>query len=115
MDTMVNEQDDILLENDLGRVKASVRVGNGCNEFVGLEAGVWDYGSIVSALVRHKYSADCMEAIVNNSLMLLRSVDGVSVDGADVKMSELDDLQHWRELCKQRAKRLLEIGARMGL
>ena len=110
-----NEREDITLQNDLGRTKVSVVVGNGYDESVELETGVWNYGAIVNALVRYKYSADKVEAIVNNSLMLMQTPSAVSEDKANEQMSELDELQNWREKCKARAKELLAIGKELGL
>lgn len=110
-----NEREDITLQNDLGRTKVSVVVGNGYDESVELETGVWNYGAIVNALVRYKYSADKVEAIVNNSLMLMQTPSAVSEDKANKQMSELDELQNWREKCKARAKELLAIGKELGL
>lgn len=111
----INEREDITLQNDLGRTKVSVVVGNGYDESVELETGVWNYGAIVNALVRYKYSADKVEAIVNNSLMLMQTPSAVSEDKANEQMSELDELQNWREKCKARAKELLAIGEELGL
>lgn len=110
-----NEREDITLQNDLGRTKVSVVVGNGYDESVELETGVWNYGAIVNALVRYKYSADKVEAIVNNSLMLMQNPSAVSEDKTNEQMSELDELQNWREKCKARAKELLAIGKELGL
>lgn len=111
----INEREDITLQNDLGRTKVSVVVGNGYDESVELETGVWNYGAIVNALVRYKYSADKVEAIVNNSLMLMQTPSVVSEDKANEQISELDELQNWREKCKARAKELLAIGKELGL
>lgn len=111
----INEREDITLQNDLGRTKVSVVVGNGYDESVELETGVWNYSAIVNALVRYKYSADKVEAIVNNSLMLMQTPSAVSEDKANEQMSELDELQNWREKCKARAKELLAIGEELGL
>ncbi len=111
----INEREDITLQNDLGRTKVSVVVGNGYDESVELETGVWNYGAIVNALVRYKYSADKVEAIVNNSLMLMQNPSVVSEDKANEQMSELDELQNWREKCKARAKELLAMGEELGL
>ena len=110
-----NEREDITLQNDLGRTKVSVVVGNGYDESVELETGVWNYGAIVNALVRFKYPADAAEAIAFNSLMLMQNPNTVSEDKANEQISELDELQNWREKCKARAKELLAIGEELGL
>lgn len=111
----INEREDITVMNDLGRKKVSVVVGNGCDESVELETGVWNYGAIVNALVRFKYPADAAEAIAFNSLMLMQNPAAVSDDEASEKLTELDELQNWREKCKARAKELLAMGEEMGL
>ena len=109
-----NEREDITLQNDLGRTKVSVVVGNGYDESVELETGVWNYGAIVNALVRFKYPADAAEAIAFNSLMLMQNPAAVSEEESE-KLTELDELQAWREKCKARAKELLAMGVKMGL
>lgn len=109
-----NEREDITLQNDLGRTKVSVVVGNGYDESVELETGVWNYGAIVNALVRFKYPADAAEAIAFNSLMLMQNPAAVSKEASE-KLTELDELQAWREKCKARAKELLAMGEKMGL
>ena len=111
----INEREDITVMNDLGRTKVSVVVGNGCDESVELETGVWNYGSIVNALVRFKYPADAAEAIAFNSLMLMQNPAAVSDEEASEKLTELDELQSWREKCKARAKELLALGEEIGL
>lgn len=111
----INEREDIRLQNDLGRTKVSIVVGNGCDESVELETGVWNYGAIVNALVRFKYPADAAEAIAFNSLMLMQNPAAVSDEEASEKLSELDELQAWRERCKARAKELLSLGEAVGL
>nr|DAV96040.1 MAG TPA: hypothetical protein [Caudoviricetes sp.] len=110
----INEREDITLQNDLGRTKVSVVVGNGYDESVELETGVWNYGAIVNALVRFKYPADAAEAIAFNSLMLMQNPSAVSEEASE-KLTELDELQAWREKCKARAKELLAMGVKMGL
>ena len=102
------------MQNDLGRTKVSVVVGNGYDESVELETGVWNYGAIVNALVRFKYPADAAEAIAFNSLMLMQNPATVSEEASE-KLTELDELQAWREKCKARAKELLAMGVKMGL
>lgn len=111
----MDNYENITRQNDLGRKQVTIRVGNEYNDYVTLEAGVWNYGAIVNALVRYKYSADKVEAIVNNSLMLMQNPNAVSEDKANEQISELDELQSWREKCKARAKELLAIGKELGL
>ena len=111
----MDNYENITWQNDLGRKQVTIRVGNGYNDYVTLEAGVWNYGAIVNALIRYKYSADKVEAIVNNSLVLMQKPSAVSEDKANEQISELDELQSWREKCKARAKELLAIGEELGL
>lgn len=91
--------DEIRIENDLGRDKVTVSVGNGSNDSVTLETGVWDYGSIVSALVRSKYSGSDVEAIVQNKLNGEMDAD-----------EEYEQLTEWRNKCKERAAYLMNLG-----
>jgi hypothetical protein len=111
----MDNYEDITWQNDLGCKRVSIRVDSEHYDCVTLETGVWNYGAIVNALVRYKYSADKVEAIVNNSLMLMQNPSAVSEDKANEQMSELDELQNWREKCKARAKELLAIGEELGL
>lgn len=60
-----------------------------------------DYGVIVSAIVRCKYSADEVEAIVNNYLL-------AKTDASENDMSEM---QGWRALAKETAKSVLQYVA----
>lgn len=110
-----NEVEDIRVENDLGRQKMSVRVGNGSDDIVALPTAVWNYGAIVNALVRSKYSEDKVEAIVSNALMLMATPSMVSDDEASEKQAEFSEFTEWREKCKARAKALLALGATIGL
>ena len=114
-DEKMNEVEDIRVENDLGRNKVTVAVGNGSRASVTLETGVWNYGSIVSALVRSKYSESDVEAIVSNSLLLMQNPSSISDDDASEKVNEFQQFQEFREQCKARAKELLALGKEMGL
>ncbi|MBQ6188816.1 MAG: hypothetical protein IJK45_01420 [Bacteroidaceae bacterium] len=58
---------------------------------VELPIGQYDYGTIVSALVRAKYSQDEMEAALFNQ-----------------SPEELEDINQWRTLCKKVAHEVLE-------
>lgn len=111
-----SEVEDIRVENDLGRQKMSFRVGiDGSDYIVGLPTAVWNYGAIVSALVRYKYSESDVEAIMSNSLLLMQSPSSVSEDEVTEKQTEFVEFQEYREKCKARAKELLAIGKKMGL
>lgn len=111
----VNEVQDIVIDNDCGRFVVSVKVEVGSNDIVTLPIAVWNYGAIVSALIRHKYSESEVEAIVSNSLMLMQNPSSVSEEESNEKLNEFNEFQEYREKCKARAKELLAIGEEMGL
>lgn len=107
------ESPDIVIGNDCGRFVISVKVEVGSNDFVTLPIAVWNYGAIVSALIRYKYSESDVEAIVSNSLMLMQNPSSVSEEESNEKIDELNEFQEYREKCKARAKELLTIGETM--
>lgn len=111
----MQESQDIVIGNDCGRFVVSVKVEVGSNDFVTLPIAVWNYGAIVSALIRHKYSENEVEAIVSNSLMLMQNPSSVSEEYSNEKMNEFNEFQEYREKCKARAKELLAIGEEMGI
>lgn len=111
----MQESQDIVIGNDCGRFVISVKVEVGSNDFVTLPIAVWNYGAIVSALIRYKYSESEVEAIVSNSLMLMQNPSSVSEEESNEKIDELNEFQEYREKCKARAKELLTIGETMGL
>lgn len=111
----VNESQDIVIGNDCGRFVVSVKVEVGSNDMVTLPVAVWNYGAIVSALIRHKYSESEVEAIVSNSLMLMQNPSSVSEEESNEKLNEFNEFQEYREKCKARAKELLIIGKEMGI
>lgn len=111
----VHESQDIVIGNDCGRFVISVKVEVGINDFVTLPIAVWNYGAIVSALIRYNYSESEVEAIVSNSLMLMQNPSSVSEEESNDKMDEFNEFQKYREKCKVRAKELLAIGETMGL
>lgn len=111
---MKNETD-IIVKNHLGRPEMTIKVGMGSEDFIALPTAVWNYGAIVSALIRHKYSESEVEAIVSNSLMLMQNPSSVSEEESNEKMNEFNEFQEYREKCKARAKELLAIGETMGL
>lgn len=106
----MQESQDIVIGNDCGRFVISVKVEVGSNDFVTLPIAVWNYGAIVSALIRYKYSESEVEAIVSNSLMLMQNPSSVSEEESNDKMNEFNEFQEYREKCKARAKELLTIG-----
>ena len=109
------ESQDIVIGNDCGRFVVSVKVEVGSNDFVTLPIAVWNYGAIVSALIRYKYSESEVEAIVSNSLMLMQNPSSVSEEESNEKLNEFNEFQEYREKCKVRAKELLSIGEEMGI
>ena len=111
----MQESQDIMIGNDCGRFVISVKVEAGSNDFVTLPIAVWNYGAIVSALIRHKYSKNEVEAIVSNSLMLMQNPSSVSEEDSKEKMNEFNEFQEYREKCKARAKELLIIGETIGI
>jgi len=62
-----------------------------------------DYGALVSTLVRSRFSADEVEAILNNYL-----------GGLEAGVEDFDRLQQWRAEAKQKAKDILGYGAEQG-
>ena len=112
-ENLVNESQDIEITYDCGRFVASVKVGMGSDRMVTLPVAVWNYRAIVSALIRHKYSENEVEAIVSNSLMLLQNPSSVSEEESNEKLNEFNVFQEYREKCKARAKELLSIGEEM--
>lgn len=111
----MQESQDITIGYDCGRFVVSVKVGMGSEDIVTLPVAVWNYGAIVSALIRHKYSENEVEAIVSNSLMLMQNPSSVSEEESNEKMNEFNEFQEYREKCKARAKELLSIGETMGI
>ena len=115
MTSAISENQDVISQVDCGRRKATIKVGNGSSMMIELPTGVWNYGAIVAALVRTKYSENDMEAIVNNNLALMAMPSAVSEEEGRQKLSEFQQMNEWREKCKARAKELLAIGEEMGL
>ena len=111
---MKNETN-IIVKNHLGRPQMTIKVGMGSEDFIALPTAVWNYGAIVSALIRYRYSESEVEAIVSNSLMLMQNPSSVSEEESNDKMNEFNEFQEYREKCKARAKELLSIGEEMGI
>lgn len=95
----MNESQDIVIGNDCGRFVVSVKVGMGSEDMVTLPVAVWNYGAIVSALIRSRYSQSEVEAIMRNLL-------GKKMDAAD----EFEALTEWCNQCKTRAAYLMNLG-----
>ena len=111
---MKNETN-IIVKNHLGRPQMTIKVGMGSEELIDLPTAVWNYGAIVSALIRHKYSENEVEAIVSNCIMLMQNPSSVSEEESNEKMNEFNEFQEYREKCKVRAKELLSIGEEIGI
>ena len=111
---MKNETN-IIVKNHLGRPQMTIKVGMGSEDFITLPTAVWNYGAIVSALIRYKYSENEVEAIVSNSIMLMQNPSSVSEEESNEKLNESNEFQEYREKCKIRAKELLSIGEEMGI
>lgn len=95
----MHEEQDIVIGNDCGRFVVNVKVGMGSEDMVTLPVAVWNYGAIVSALIRYKYSENEVEAIMRNLL-------GKKMDAAD----EFEALTEWCNQCKTRAAYLMNLG-----
>lgn len=106
---------DIQVSNHLGRPVMTIALGMGSDNFITLPVAVWNYGAIVSALIRYKYSENEVEAIISNSLMLMQNPSSVSEEESNEKLNEFNEFQEYREKCKARAKELLAIGEEMGI
>lgn len=98
-ENLVNESQDIEITYDCGRFVASVKVGMGSDRVVTLPVAVWNYGAIVSALIRSRYSESEVEAIMRNLL-------GKKMDAEN----EFEALNTWCNQCKTRAAYLMNLG-----
>ena len=98
-ENLVNESQDITIGYDCGRFVASVKVGMGSDRMVTLPVAVWNYGAIVSALIRIRYSESEVEAIMRNLL-------GKKMDAEN----EFEALNTWCNQCKTRAAYLMNLG-----
>ncbi len=115
MDNTATETQDVVIGNHLGMKKMTIRVGMDSSNSVTLPPSVWNYGAIVNALIRDKYSESEVEAIISNSLLLMQDSSAVSEEDGTEKVSEFNTFQEYREKCKTRAKELLAIGEELGL
>ena len=95
----MHESQDIEITYDCGRFVASVKVGMGSDRMVTLPVAVWNYGVIVSALIRSRYSESEVEAIMRNLL-------GKKMDAEN----EFEALNTWCNQCKTRAAYLMNLG-----
>lgn len=69
-------------------------------------AGVWDKGAAVRAMIRQRYSADDVEAIINNVL---------NAPGDEERVAEYRALQEWRKLAKRSAAECIAWGNENGV
>ena len=82
----------------------------------------WNYGGVVNAIVREKYSIDEMEAITNNmaainAVFMQTLVSGGIVDAIKYLKESADsddtaafkEMQEWRALAKREAKGVLKL------
>ena len=82
----------------------------------------WNYGGIVNAIVREKYSIDEMEAITNNmaainAVFMQTLVSGGIVDAIKYLKESADsddtaafkEMQEWRQVAKREAKGVLKL------
>lgn len=99
MDNEFMKESQIVIGNDCGRFVVSVKVEVGSEDMVTLPVAVWNYGAIVSALIRSRYSQSEVEAIMRNLL-------GKKMDAAD----EFEALTEWCNQCKTRAAYLMNLG-----
>ena len=99
MDNEFMNESQIVIGNDCGRFVVSVKVEVGSEDMVTLPVAVWNYGAIVSALIRHKYSENEVEAIMRNLL-------GKKMDAEN----EFEALNTWCNQCKTRAAYLMNLG-----
>ena len=98
-ENLVNETQDITIGYDCGRFVVSVKVGMGSEDMVTLPVAIWDYDTIVSALIRSRYSQSEVEAIMRNLL-------GKKMDAEN----EFEALNTWCNQCKTRAAYLMNLG-----
>lgn len=96
---MTTTMPDIQVANDCGRKKVTILVESGGDTTATLETGSWSYSDVLSALIRSKYSADDVEALVQNKM-----------NGTIDADTEYDTLTEWRTKCKERAAYLMNLG-----
>lgn len=69
-------------------------------------AGVWDKGAIIRAIIRARYSADDVEAIINNVL---------NAPTDKTRVAEYKELQQWRAMAKRSAAECMTWGEANGV
>lgn len=75
-----------------------------------LPAGKWDRSTIINLLVRHQYSQDRVEAIINNHFLNIAEWLDKKFAGSEESFEDLeyDELQNWRKECKVLADIIIE-------
>ena len=70
---------------------------------VTLPEGLWNKSVIVNSLIRQKFSQDHVEAIVNNHFLNIGGWLDARLAGSTDKFVDIeyDELQEWRQVCKQ--------------
>ncbi|MCR5037848.1 MAG: hypothetical protein K6A94_00715 [Bacteroidales bacterium] len=91
-----------LWEANPGRPTRTIKLANPNGEEdyeVEVPIAQWDYAHIVTFIIRSRYSADQMEAILNNQV----------ADATSKHVAEFEEMQEWRKLAKRTAKEVLGI------
>ena len=71
----------------------------------------WKKSVIINNLIRHRYSQDYVEAIINNHFLNIAEWLDAKFRGEEVKFSdpEYDEFQAWRKECKVIADDVLAV------
>lgn len=71
----------------------------------------WKKSVIINNLIRHRYSQDLVEAIINNHFLNIAEWLDAKFRGEEVKFSdpEYDEFQSWRKECKVIADEALAV------
>ena len=107
------ENNDVFAYKDMGIQRVSFKGFE--NNIIQMDIGVWNYGAIVSSLIRQKYSDSDVEAIVSNCIMLMQNPSSVSEEESNDKMNEFNEFQEDRNEGKARANELLSMGEERGI
>lgn len=70
---------------------------------ISVPVGKWTYSDVIEAIIRDKYSADEMEAIINNKMKSF-------FQNPETEDQEYNQMQEWRILAKQEAKNIFKNG-----
>lgn len=99
---------------ELGQRAYSIEVFNDETQqslILSLPAGRYDKSTIVSALIRCKYTQDQVEAIINNHFLAIGDWIDAKLSGSSDKFEDpaYDQFQLWRSTCKRLANEIIEI------